>query len=90
MAITLEQMRHTAKLARLDSSDEQLMELMRPINALIIWEETNATAQQIFPLKNKGWGQSPHPLKTPMETLVFGLYGRMSFRLCWKRRPLVS
>lgn len=35
MAITLEQMRHTAKLARLELSDEQLMELMRSINALM-------------------------------------------------------
>jgi aspartyl-tRNA(Asn)/glutamyl-tRNA(Gln) amidotransferase subunit C len=35
MAITLEQMRHTAKLARLELSDEQLIELMRPINALM-------------------------------------------------------
>jgi aspartyl-tRNA(Asn)/glutamyl-tRNA(Gln) amidotransferase subunit C len=35
MALTLEQMRHTAKLARLELSDEQLMELMRPINALM-------------------------------------------------------
>jgi len=35
MALTLEQMRHTAKLARLELSDEPLMELMRPINALM-------------------------------------------------------
>lgn len=35
MAITLEQMRHTAKLARLELTDEQLTELMRPINALM-------------------------------------------------------
>ncbi|GIV09047.1 MAG: aspartyl/glutamyl-tRNA(Asn/Gln) amidotransferase subunit C [Fimbriimonadales bacterium] len=35
MAITLEQMRHTAKLARLELSDEQLTELMHAINALM-------------------------------------------------------
>lgn len=35
MAITLEQMRHTAKLARLELSDEQLTELMHHINALM-------------------------------------------------------
>ncbi|MGQ9657011.1 MAG: Asp-tRNA(Asn)/Glu-tRNA(Gln) amidotransferase subunit GatC [Fimbriimonadales bacterium] len=35
MAITLEQMRHTAKLARLALSDEQLTELMHAINALM-------------------------------------------------------
>jgi aspartyl-tRNA(Asn)/glutamyl-tRNA(Gln) amidotransferase subunit C len=35
MALTLEQMRHTAKLARLELSDEHLIELMRPINALM-------------------------------------------------------
>lgn len=35
MAITLEQMRHTAKLARLELSDAQLTELMRHINALM-------------------------------------------------------
>ncbi len=26
-----------------------------------VYEETTATARQIFPLKNKGWGRSPHP-----------------------------
>lgn len=39
MAITLEQMRHTAKLARLELSDEQLMELMRSTNALMEYFE---------------------------------------------------
>ncbi len=35
MALTLEQMRHIAKLARLELSDAQLEELMAPINALM-------------------------------------------------------
>ncbi|MCX7993391.1 MAG: Asp-tRNA(Asn)/Glu-tRNA(Gln) amidotransferase subunit GatC [Fimbriimonadales bacterium] len=35
MALTLEQMRHTAKLARLELSDEQLTDLMHAINALM-------------------------------------------------------
>ncbi len=35
MALTLEEMRHIAKLARLALSDEQLTELMKPINALM-------------------------------------------------------
>lgn len=35
MALTLEQMRHIANLARLELSDVQLEELMAPINALM-------------------------------------------------------
>lgn len=35
MALTLEEMRHIAKLARLELEDTQLEALMRPINALM-------------------------------------------------------
>ncbi len=35
MALTLEQMRHVAKLARLELSDEKLLQLMGHINALM-------------------------------------------------------
>ncbi len=35
MALTIEQMRHVAKLARLELSDEKLLQLMGHINALM-------------------------------------------------------